>query len=76
METQMQNFRDDTKVIESKVVQTLEQLPAPVLSSYELKLKLLAENRKAAAKILSQALSRLEANNSVVRIIDTKSREI
>ena len=74
----MQRLSAEQQEIESKS-QTLAiavQQQELARSSYELKLKLLAENRKAAAKILSQALSRLEANNSVVRIIDTKSREI
>jgi len=52
-----------------------QQPPEPSNSSYELKLKLLAENRKAAAKILSQALSRLEANNSIPHIQEIKSRQ-
>ena len=73
----MQRLSAEQQEIESKS-QTLAiavQQQELARSSYELKLKLLAENRKAAAKILSQALSRLEANNSIPRIIEVKSRQ-
>ena len=69
----MQSSLSEQKQIAEQKAQELQI--AQQLSCFEQKTKLLAENRKAAAKILSQALSRLEANSSTPRITEVKSRQ-